>query len=98
MGNLKIWHPESKDRANDRWRETKRSFEVLDLRIWKNVVPRYSNFQKGVIHGDLNEQNVLVKDGNISGIIDFSDLNESYKVFDIGISLFYFVYDKSEYV
>ena len=58
------------------------------------MVSRYSSFQKGMIHGDINEQNILVKDEHVSGVIDFAHLNESYTVFDAGISMFYFFYDK----
>lgn len=48
----------------------------------------------GIIHGDLNHQNILVKpvDGEhheITGVLDFSMLSNAYFVFDVSISIAY---------
>jgi hydroxylysine kinase len=54
----------------------------------------------GVIHGDFNEQNILVQCEDdskeekyhvyhISGIIDFGDSHESYLVFEVAIAIMY---------
>lgn len=48
----------------------------------------------GIIHGDLNHQNILVKpvDGKhheITGVLDFSFLNRAYFVFEVSISIAY---------
>ncbi|XP_034826232.1 hydroxylysine kinase [Maniola hyperantus] len=61
------------------------------------IVPRYEELEKGVIHGDVNEYNVLcdVKPGGsktdyrISGIIDFGDIQYSYYVFELAITMTY---------
>jgi len=60
------------------------------------VESSYGLLEKGVIHGDLNEQNILVqesvpgsKEFGIHGIIDFGDLQERYYIFELAISLAY---------
>lgn len=61
------------------------------------VVPRLDDLEKGVIHGDVNEMNILVSpkpgasktDYRISGIIDFGDIQYSYYVFELAITMTY---------
>ncbi|XP_064641873.1 hydroxylysine kinase-like [Lineus longissimus] len=67
------------------------------------VIPNYNKLQKGTIHGDFNEQNVLVtpKDGMDNadpttetkykhiGIIDFGENANACYVFEIGLSMMY---------
>ncbi|XP_045762192.1 hydroxylysine kinase [Maniola jurtina] len=61
------------------------------------VVPRYDELEKGVIHGDVNEMNVICElkpggsktDYRISGIIDFGDIQYSYYVFELAITMTY---------
>ncbi|KAJ0171650.1 hypothetical protein K1T71_012413 [Dendrolimus kikuchii] len=61
------------------------------------VVPRMEELEKGAIHGDVNEMNVLVapKPGGskseymIRGIIDFGDVQYSCMVFELAIAMTY---------
>ncbi|CAG9792288.1 unnamed protein product [Diatraea saccharalis] len=61
------------------------------------VVPRLDELERGVIHGDVNEMNVLVSlkpggsktDYRISGILDFGDIQYSYYVFELAITMTY---------
>ncbi|CAK1547570.1 unnamed protein product [Leptosia nina] len=61
------------------------------------IVPRLDELEKGVIHGDVNEMNVLVTpktpgsktDYRVSGIIDFGDIQNSYYVFELAITMTY---------
>ncbi|XP_013168904.1 PREDICTED: hydroxylysine kinase [Papilio xuthus] len=61
------------------------------------VVPQLGELERGVIHGDINEQNVLVdrkpqpsnSEYRIAGIIDFGDVQESYYVFELAIAMTY---------
>lgn len=61
------------------------------------VVPRLDELEKGVIHGDVNEMNVLVglkeggskSDYRVYGIIDFGDIQYSYYVFELAITMTY---------
>lgn len=68
-------------------------FESFSLWFWMmtNCPLRSST---GIIHGDLNHQNILVKpvDGEhheITGVLDFSMLSNAYFVFDVSISIAY---------
>lgn len=54
----------------------------------------------GVIHGDLNESNLLVKQTNkgnieIVGIIDFCDMSYSCYLFELAITVTYLTLSKS---
>ncbi|XP_073960965.1 hydroxylysine kinase-like isoform X1 [Choristoneura fumiferana] len=61
------------------------------------VVPKLDELERGVIHGDVNEMNVIVgtkpgassTDYRITGIIDFGDIQESYYVFELAIAMTY---------
>ncbi|XP_071965125.1 hydroxylysine kinase-like [Antedon mediterranea] len=62
------------------------------------VLPVYDNLTRGIIHGDLNELNILVTPSNVptsqqrymlSGVIDFGDTTVSPYIFDVSISLAY---------
>ncbi|CAH2098522.1 unnamed protein product [Euphydryas editha] len=61
------------------------------------VLPRLDELEKGVIHGDVNEMNVIVsvKPGEgkteyrVSGILDFGDIQYSYYVFEVAIAMTY---------
>ncbi|XP_060564806.1 hydroxylysine kinase-like [Ruditapes philippinarum] len=66
------------------------------------VLPKYDTFTKGVIHGDLNEQNIIVNEvpgqhdiptdqriHDVSAVIDFCFISYSYIVFDIAICIAY---------
>ncbi|KAJ8317419.1 hypothetical protein KUTeg_005323 [Tegillarca granosa] len=72
------------------------------IKSFKNeVIPQFDKLQKGIIHGDINEQNLLVYEvegqtipkeervSDISGILDFSDVTDSYIVFDLAICICY---------
>lgn len=40
---------------------------------------------------------MLCKNNEVVGMIDFADLSYSHLVYDIGITLFYMLYDRKEY-
>ncbi|CAF1558833.1 unnamed protein product, partial [Didymodactylos carnosus] len=48
-------------------------------------------FQYGKIHGDINEQNIIVNNSadTISAIIDYEDCHCSYYVFELAITILY---------
>ncbi|XP_068176177.1 hydroxylysine kinase-like [Antennarius striatus] len=59
-----------------------------------SVIPNHSNFRKGIVHGDLNDLNILVQpcesDGyKISGILDFGDLSSGYFIYELAITIAY---------
>ncbi|CAH1796024.1 unnamed protein product [Owenia fusiformis] len=64
------------------------------------VPPHYDKLTKGTIHGDYNEQNLLVtpsslkpdtpvKEYDVCGVLDFQDAAFSYFVFDVAIGICY---------
>lgn len=61
----------------------------------KQVLPRLDSFQKGLIHGDFNEHNILVtkneitKQYYVSGILDFGDSSYSHYLFEVAIAMTY---------
>ncbi len=60
----------------------------------QHVLPILPNLRKQIIHNDANEWNVLVKNDQISGIIDFGDLAHSQLINEIAIAITYACYDK----
>ncbi|XP_061398197.1 hydroxylysine kinase [Musca vetustissima] len=68
--------------------------EVIEA-FESNVLAKLDTFEMQIIHGDFNEQNVIVEqcsngqDYKVKGIIDFGDTNKSPILFEIGIALTY---------
>ncbi|XP_033757639.1 hydroxylysine kinase-like [Pecten maximus] len=67
-----------------------------------NVLPVLGELQKGVIHGDLSTHNILVTEVpgqddvppesrvyDVSGLLDFMHVTDSYPIFDIAINIAY---------
>jgi Ser/Thr protein kinase RdoA (MazF antagonist) len=50
----------------------------------------------GVIHGDVNDHNVLVDAGRVSGLLDFGDMVHSALVCDLAVTLAYAVLGRSD--
>ena len=62
----------------------------------ENVVPELPNLRKQIIYNDANEWNVLVKKGEISGIIDFGDLAYAPLINELAVAITYACYDKED--
>ncbi|CAL1544961.1 unnamed protein product [Lymnaea stagnalis] len=65
------------------------------------VLPLKSGFRIGQIHGDLNEQNILVleaADGSVavSGLVDYQDTARSHPLYDLAILVCYMMMVSSE--
>ncbi len=58
------------------------------------VRPLMPELRKQIIHNDANEWNVLVQNGEISGIIDFGDIAHSFLINELAIAITYACYDK----
>ena len=69
--------------------------EIIYKAYEENVIPKISTFKKGVIHGDPNGLNLILKEAidedafQFSGYIDFSDCTKTCSVFDLGICMAY---------
>lgn len=65
------------------------------------VLDRYdcvdlSMLPRQVIHNDLNSENLLVRDGAIVGVIDFSDVVESVRIAELAIACAYAMLDQDD--
>ena len=60
----------------------------------ENVRPLLPYLRKQIIHNDANEWNVLVSNGQVSGIIDFGDLAHSPLINELAVAITYACYDK----
>ena len=60
----------------------------------EKVSPILPELRKQIIHNDANEWNLLVKDKNISGLIDFGDLAHSQLINELAVAITYACYDK----
>lgn len=61
------------------------------------VIPQLGKLKQHIIHGDLNDENILVSPSHcgegheISSVLDFGDVAVSYRVFDVAICLKYMI-------
>lgn len=68
----------------------------------KEVKPLFEKFTKGTIHGDANEQNLLMREvpgqdnvpknkrvHDVIGALDFADVTQSYNVMDVALTIAY---------
>ena len=68
----------------------------------EHVAPKIPTFKKGIIHGDANGLNIVVKKSDASdeyelaGIIDFGDCVHSCYIFELGILLAYTMLENIE--
>ncbi len=60
----------------------------------ENVVPVLLELRKSIIHNDANQLNVLVKNEEVSGIIDFGDLAYTQLINELAIAIAYACQDK----
>jgi Ser/Thr protein kinase RdoA (MazF antagonist) len=56
----------------------------------------WTRLRPGVIHGDVNDYNVLVDSGRVSGLLDFGDMVHSAVVCDLAVALAYAVLGRSD--
>jgi Ser/Thr protein kinase RdoA (MazF antagonist) len=64
--------------------------ETILHRFASEVAPRLSTLPKQVIHGDANDRNVLLDaEGLVSGLIDFGDMVESWRVNELAVAAAY---------
>ncbi|CAG5119683.1 unnamed protein product [Candidula unifasciata] len=63
------------------------------------VEPSKKDFRTGQIHGDINEQNILVTEETAStpeicGLLDFQDVAKSFPIYDLAMSVAYMIMTK----
>ena len=64
------------------------------LRFEAVVTPRLTTLPRGIIHGDINDDNVLVAGDQVCGILDFGDCLDNPLVCDLAIALAYHTLDE----
>ncbi len=57
------------------------------------VVPELPNCPRGMLHGDANDENILIEDDRVVGIVDFGDCLLGPYVVDLGITVAYAMQD-----
>ena len=57
----------------------------------RRVLPRARELRVSVIHGDINDQNVLVDGAAVVGVIDFGDMCATWRVNEVAIAAAYAV-------
>jgi ethanolamine-phosphate phospho-lyase len=67
-------------------------FQQYDL----HVTPIIPELRKSIIHNDVNEWNILIKNNSVSGLIDFGDLAHSPLINELAIAITYACYDKDD--
>ncbi len=65
----------------------------LYMEAWSHI--NWTTLRHGVIHGDANDHNVLVRQGRVAGLIDFGDLVHSAMVCDLAIASAYAMLGKA---
>ncbi|XP_077173377.1 hydroxylysine kinase isoform X2 [Paroedura picta] len=68
----------------------------------RKILPKLSEFQPCINHGDLNDHNILLKTDSesprysVSGILDFSDMSYGYYVFEVAITIMYMMIESQD--
>ncbi len=73
--------------------------ELLDhyLDLYETAVaPHFPRLRTSVLQNDANDHNVLVRDGRVSGLIDWGDIVESATVGEVAIAAAYALLDKPD--
>ncbi|XP_033341414.2 hydroxylysine kinase [Megalopta genalis] len=67
-------------------------YQVIDA-FEKDVLRVISKLEQGVIHGDLNEQNIVMSSNgeDITAVIDFGDSHRTCLIFELAIALCYMI-------
>ncbi len=69
--------------------EKRKLVSYFFLQFRENVQPQLNDLRTSIIHSDANEWNVLVKNGEVSGIIDFGDMAYSPLINEVAIAITY---------
>jgi len=66
------------------------------LQFRENVLPVLPILRKSVIHNDANDWNVLVKNGKVTGLIDFGDMVYAHLIQELAVAITYAIFDKED--
>ncbi len=65
-------------------------------RFQQFAFPHLHELRHQIIHGDLNDNNILVKAGEIEGFLDFGDSSYGPMVTEIAVAMTYLMFDKED--
>lgn len=60
------------------------------------AAPQLSLLRQSIIHGDVNDHNIIVNDERVSGFIDFGDIVETATICELAIALAYALLDQAD--
>lgn len=63
-----------------------------------NIIQKAVGLRKSIIHNDINEWNVLLKENKVTGIIDFGDVAYSFTITELAIAIIYATYSNEDYL
>lgn len=66
------------------------------LQFSENVLPEIPNLRKSVIHSDANDWNLVIRGGQVAGIIDFGDMVYSSLINELATAIAYAILGKLE--
>jgi 4-aminobutyrate aminotransferase-like enzyme len=66
----------------------------MQFERWAAARQDLATVPRGLIHGDLNDENLLVTNGRISGVLDFGETLHNPLICDLAISLTYVLLDE----
>lgn len=61
-----------------------------------HILPRQNGLRHSLLHGDLNDNNILVEGDLVTGFIDFGDLTYSPLIYEVAIALAYIILAEPE--
>jgi 4-aminobutyrate aminotransferase-like enzyme/Ser/Thr protein kinase RdoA (MazF antagonist) len=87
-GRRLLWHVEERGKTHELVehiadRDTRALVEAAFAGFEERAAPRWAGLRAQVVHGDLTLDNLLVDDGDVTGVLDLGDLTHSTLVFDI---------------
>lgn len=74
--------------------QDRRLVDYFFLQFDQYIYPIQHQLRKGIIHNDGNDWNVLTKNGEVSGIIDFGDMCHSWLINEVAIAITYVMMGK----
>ncbi|ORE91834.1 phosphotransferase [Aurantimonas sp. 22II-16-19i] len=74
--------------------DLRRQVEAILARFAAEIAPRQASLERQIVHNDFNPSNLLVaadEPGRIVGILDFGDMMEAPRIFDVAVACSYHV-------
>ena len=76
--------------------ELRQDIHHFAVRFQRHAAPIVDSLPKSVIHSDMNDGNVIVKSGQVSGVIDFGDAVHSWSIGELAIAIAYAVLGQTD--